>query len=413
MLLILIPTITDRLDYIIHVMIGKLLQVAYRLTTDIEEYQQWEGAKFAYAQDRVGGVQFGAVDLLFESDIRCQELTSVEWEGLKLFFPVQNEHLPFDPFALSFYLISRYEEYLADAPKDQHGRFDISGSVAWQKGFHRKPVVNMIANRIGEIIHREYPDLVCNQLPFRLIRTYDVDIAYQYKGKTAVRFIGSLLKSIVRLDVDKTKKLLMILFGQKVQDEFDTFKQHQQIAEQESCRPIHFILTAPLGKYDRNINPKGKSFAKLVRKLSTFSEIGIHPSYYSSEKTTLIGKEKRRLEMVLGSPVTKSRQHFLKFTLPETYLALIECGIEDDYSLGWPNEVGFRASIAASFPFFDLIKNQQTKLQLHPLSVMDGALAQIVSSEEEYMEIMRTLMDEVRRSGGEFIILNHNSFDKM
>lgn len=408
-MLIYAPLLTPRLRYTMDVMIGILLQTNFRLTDDKEEYEQYQGVKFAYCTNEMKGLRFTPAGLLSESGINLQNLERIEWKKIKLFFPVQGSLLPFDPFAVGFYLVSRYEEYLSDVVKDEHGRFDIRGSVSWQNGFHRKPVVNIIANEIGEIICREYPAFEYERLPFRLLRTYDVDIAYQYKGKTAFRFAGSLLKSLFKADFHKAKKLLQVLFGRNLQDEFDTFEQHRQIAIHEQSRPIHFILTAPFGKYDRNINPNGKTFAKLIRQLSEFSEIGLHPSYHSSEKPAFISKEKQQLESVCGFSITRSRQHFLRFCIPETFLSLIKSGITDDYSLGWPNEVGFRASIATPFPFFNLLTDEITALQLHPLTIMDGALSQITSSEKEKEEIVTGIIDEVKISGGEVILLKHNS----
>jgi hypothetical protein len=42
--------------------------------------------------------------------------------------------LPFDPLAATFYLVSRYEEYLPFIP-DEHGRFPAKQSFAFSNGF--------------------------------------------------------------------------------------------------------------------------------------------------------------------------------------------------------------------------------------------------------------------------------------
>ena len=411
-MLIYTPVVTPRIQYIMKIMIGKLLQTDYEITDNIDYYTDSNDVKFAYCHDDIRGIKFTPGSLLFESDIIRQEIIPVEWKGYKLFFPVVNSALPFDPFAVSFYLITRYEEYLGIYEKDKHGRFDIRNAVSYQHGFHHIPMVNIVANEIGDMLKKQFPQFVLPKKTFNQIDTYDIDIAYQYKGKGFGRSIGSIAKSILSFNFVKTKNLLLSFLGKEVEDEFNTYKLHQQRAIERNSRPIHFVLTAPFGKYDRNISPYSKAFANLIQQIGQFSDIGIHPSYYSSVKPGLLKKEKELLEKKLGARVTRSRQHYLKFEFPDTFIRLIENGIKDDYSLGWPDEVGFRASISTPFPFFDLTGNCETELILHPLTIMDGALDSIASTKEEKKEIINMLTEEIKKSGGEIVILRHNSYSK-
>lgn len=417
-MLIYTPVITSRISYIMKLMIGELLQTEFEITNDRAFYEQYDRAKIAYVRESedvsaFSGLVFKGVELLFEKGIKKQTLLPVNWNSLQLFFPVKDNVLPFDPFAVSFYLVSRYEEYFQNIEKDVHGRFELTGSVAYINGFYRKPVVNSIANEVGRLIHMYFPDFELKKLPFTFVQSYDVDIAYQYKGKSAYRFVGSFFKSIIKGDFEKSKKLVQALFGAEVEDEFDTFRLHEELAHTCQIKPIHFILTAPFGKYDRNIDPSSQAFKDLIEQLSDFSEIGIHPSYYSSEKPGMIKKEKEKLEEICKFPITLSRQHFLRFTLPSTFNQLIDCGITDDFSMGWTRDVGFRASISAPYFFYDLLKETETSLRLHPLAVMDSALTVAGSDTNTQMQLFSSLLEEVKQVGGEFVLLQHNSYSAL
>lgn len=409
-LLIHVPHITSRLQYIMKIMISDLLQTEFVLTTDPEYYVRYKGPKFAYGSSLNEGICFESVGLLFETGTREQALSTITWNGLNLIFPVAKGCLPFDPFALCFYLVSRYEEYLPTAKKDLHDRFDITRSLAYLNGFYRKPLVNILAYEIGSIIRESFPDFSFKKVAFKTIQTYDIDIAYQYKGKSAYRFLGSFCKSILKGDVKKIKKLLYALLNNDVEDEYDTFSYHQAIAGETENKPIHFILTASFGKYDRNIDPDSKAFQQLIERLKTFSDIAIHPSYRSSEKLLLISKEKKKLERIAGITITRSRQHFLRFQIPSTFNALIDNGITDDYSMGWTTEVGFRASISIPFLFYDVNREVETSLTIHPLAVMDTAIAQVCATTEEQKALFLQIKEEVKQAGGEFIVLQHNPY---
>ena len=68
----------------------------------------------------------------------------------------------------------------------------------------------------------------------------------------------------------------------------------------------------------------------------------------------ILKKEKMRLENIINTPVTFSRQHFLRLSIPETYQNLIDLDIEEDYTMGYAKYAGFRASTCTPFYFFDL-----------------------------------------------------------
>jgi len=343
-MLIYSPQISPRLLYIVEIMFQRLLNVECQLTDNKEYFIEYQGIKFSYGDEKIDELHFFAHNLLFEKNIYEQKIETVSWKDYTLFFPVADSLLPFDPFAVGFYLISRYEEYLPYKQPDEHGRFKVSSSVAYQHDFHQKPILHIIAKEIGNIIQKKYPEFTYQLPAFSILNTYDIDIAYQYKGKGIFRFAASFLTSIIHGNHHKIKQLWNVFLQKSVIDEFDTFAQHQKDAKKSQNKPVHFILTAPFGKFDRNINYRSKAFQSLINQLKTFSDIGIHPSYYSSEKTGLIKQEIERLENISGLKISKSRQHFLRFSFPHTFEELIHNGIRDDYSLGWANEVGFRAS---------------------------------------------------------------------
>ena len=66
--------------------------------------------------------------------------------------------MPFDPFAATFYMLSRYEEYLP-YKKDRFSRFPASESLAFKNNFLKKPVVDKWILLIKEVLMKAYPNL--------------------------------------------------------------------------------------------------------------------------------------------------------------------------------------------------------------------------------------------------------------
>jgi hypothetical protein len=414
-MLIFVPHITPRIRYTFEIILNGLLGTAFEITNQYSNFDQYSGIKWAYSDtplENRGYLWIQAIPLLFEEDIHQQDIIPTRWNEFTLFFPTPNGMFPVDPIAISFFLISRYEEYSPDFEKDHHQRFQAKNSVSYQLGFHRKPIVNILSLALAEKIKEKYPDFSWKLPEYRKLTTYDIDIAYQYRGKGWYRLLGSLVKSALKLDFKTHIKVLKGALNISHEDIYDRFEIHQKWSIHENSKPIHFVLTAPFSKFNKNIDPQHPEFSKLLQYLQTFSDIGIHPSYHSSDYNRLIRKEIEVLEKKTGLPITKSRQHFLKFRFPDTFEALIDAGIEEDYSLGWHDEAGFRMSITIPVPFFNLRTNQQKKLQLFPLTAMDGALFYLYDSMDMCLNTIDLLNHEVEKYGGIFVVLYHNNSKK-
>ena len=124
MLLVFCPKISSRLRYIFHHVLTNSLGIAVDFTTILDTFIAHRGPKMSYGKAPLGNEFFvEAADLLFQYGVQDTPIEVKKWEELPCFFSVgKKSKLPFDLFAASFYLLSRYEEYLPHL-KDDLGRF--------------------------------------------------------------------------------------------------------------------------------------------------------------------------------------------------------------------------------------------------------------------------------------------------
>jgi hypothetical protein len=150
---------------------------------------------------------------------------------------------------------------------------------------------------------------------------------------------------------------------------------------------------------------------KLISKIKASSGIGIHPSFTTTDFPEKILVEKERLEHIADKTITKSRQHFLKFKLPDTYNSLLAAGITEDYSMGFPEAPGFRAGTCQPFYFYDLKNEKATHLKIFPVSCMDATFIHYskISAEKSLFAILN-LMKEIKKADGVFIPIWHNNY---
>ena len=322
--------------------------------------------------------------------------------GFPVLFP-DNSAFGFDIFSGIFYLLSRYEEY-GPQPQDAYGRYAHQASVAFRHGFLQVP-----------LIHR-WLDHLSRQLfgsgqvpPFRFLPTYDIDMAWSYRHKGFARNAGGLLRSLFRRD-GKVKERLSVLF-RGAADPFDCYDFLDKLHARISIAPRYFIHAGSRrNAYDKNIRPDHPAMAALIKRLARQATIGLHPSWASGDEPALIAEEKRALEAVTGTPVTSSRQHYIRFSLPHTFRHLLEAGITDDYSMGYATINGFRASVAVPFYWYDLEREEQTALRLHPFCFMDAnSYYEEKKSAGEMESELFYYEEQLRSLGGELVSIWHNT----
>jgi hypothetical protein len=348
--------------------------------------------------------------LLFENDIHEQNIQCRLANGNKAFYMNNDGDFPFDIFAAIFFLLSRYEEYLAHE-QDEYGRFSHKQSLAWREGFLHIPLINLWLEDLKMYLRDIFPDLSFHRKTFKFIPTYDIDIAWKYKHKGWKRTLGGFVKSALGANWTILNERFSVLTDNG-KDPFEAYEWLDALHLYCRMKPYYFFLLAENPKgYDKNISPSNKQLQQLISYHAARDKVGIHPSWQSGDNPRLLKEEIGWLEFITGLQPKHSRHHYLRFTLPSSFEELIAAGIEKDFSMGYGTINGFRASVASSFKWFNLRKNEITPLTIFPFCFMDANafFEQKLSAQEAFAELMR-FYQVVKKVNGVLITIWHNNF---
>jgi hypothetical protein len=260
-------------------------------------------------------------------------------------------------------------------------------------------------------LRAKFPDLIIHQPSFRFIPTYDIDEAYSYRHKQLWRIAGGFMRSAMRGEWSMMREMINVVWG-KPKDPYDAFEWMDGLNRRYDLRPIYFFLIASkTARYDKNILSSKKAMQKLVAEHSSRYETGIHPSWRSGDDPAELKLEILRLDHIEGKQIHYSRQHYIRFSLPETFRQLIDLDIESDFSMGYGSINGFRASVASPFYWYDLEKEEQTKLMIYPFCFMDAnSFYKQNLSPQEALEELKHFYHVVRSVNGTLITIWHNNF---
>lgn len=400
---------SPRLEYILDFIFSTVIPCDYSLTHDFQELLDFSGGKINYStkQPYPSLINIIPLGLLDQDNLQEYYFEHFDWDGLPAFFKTSTDKIPHDIFSASFFLISRYEEYLTNK-LDEFQRFPHEESIAFINNFLQQPLLDQWAMRLKKILLAEFPTIIFHKKQFHFLPTYDIDIAYSYLGKGALRNIGGMLKDLSKGELGAVKNRISVLRNVK-QDPFDSFDYLDNLHKEKKLSPIYFFLLGSGGKLDKNISVKNLKFRSLIKQIAKKYEVGIHPSYKSNDVPGELNKEIQHLHKIAYTQAAKSRQHYIRFALPYTYQNLLANGIKEDYSMGYGSINGFRASTSHSFYWFDLSTNKKTTLKIFPFCFMEcnsffeqkQNIAQTQTEIEHYISV-------VKKVEGTLISIWHN-----
>ena len=185
MILIYTHQLNARIRYVFTHFFETYTYNTVQITDVLEMFIAHNGPKFSYTNQKLGNEFFvQANPLLFEQGVREQDLKIKRWQSTPVFFSCNDDSsIPYDIFAATFYMLSRYEEHIPHL-KDDMNRFYTAGSLAGKEKFANKPVVDMWARQFLDCFTEVFPEVLPKPPKLRLQTILEVPEAYAYKSKS-------------------------------------------------------------------------------------------------------------------------------------------------------------------------------------------------------------------------------------
>lgn len=317
-----------------------------------------------------------------------------------------------DIIASTYFLISRYEEYLnPNSNRDPHGRYIGKQSVPAQAGFIHRPIVEEYGELLRNLLQQAgVPLLPIPQQINHIYLTHDIDSITNYRrirgligGILRRENITTILKSLFNIHNDPAYTFPWIL------------NQDNQLPQ---ATQIYFVKAARQASgLDRPAyNLVGKNFTHLKKEILTSSPkaiFGLHASYKSGNIPDIISDERKLLQYAIeNQQITTSRHHYLRSLQPNDMEALIDARITDDYTMGYADIAGFRLGTCRAVRFINPATRKLTSLTLHPLTIMDCTLSEphyMNLTHKEALSYSQTLINETKQHNGDLCLLWHNT----
>jgi hypothetical protein len=148
---------------------------------------------------------------------------------------------------------------------------------------------------------------------------------------------------------------------------------------------------------------------KLVRRIMDAGhKIGLHPSFDSWDCAKKISRQRRNLANASNSTITCCRQHWLRFSWRDTWMAQSSAGIETDSTLMFNDRPGFRNSSAIQWHPWNTKSGSRHQIMAQTSVLMDSHLYdyQALSAKNREKEIS-SWVDECKKVHGRTSFLWH------
>jgi peptidoglycan/xylan/chitin deacetylase (PgdA/CDA1 family) len=311
-----------------------------------------------------------------------------------------------DLVASAFWHLSRYEE--RGGARDEHGRFPARAALADPE----RPAVDSLLRGFREHVgDRGSPQ-------FTVALTHDVDIPWRWsrprallgaaaraKAAAGARRLGDAAAEAAGLAVAPVRRLAGT-------DPNWSYERIAAIEREHGGRSTYFVMAGhnhPADGPDPAVYDRLRP-AIVAEIAAQGDEVGLHPSYLTSERLELLAAERERLEALTGARVPGVRFHYLRHDTHATLPELERLGFAYDSSQGYGDAIGLRAGFSFPYRPFHLGERRPLDLVELPLAVMDATLAEpryLGLTPRAGLERTLRLLERVAAIGGTVAILWH------
>ncbi|MEH6408588.1 MAG: polysaccharide deacetylase family protein [Leeuwenhoekiella sp.] len=407
MLLVYTHKITPRLIYSFKHICTRVLMIPVRFTTTVDEFIVHDSLKLSYSTKPLGSeLHIKSQEVLFEQGISDMEINVQDWKTTKCFFTTgPKSMLPYDIFAAAFVLLSRYEEFLPHV-KDHEGRFPAAESLGYQENFLEQPVIDIWASYFKEVIIEKFPKYEWPKgKHYTMQALIDVEQAYDYYQIGIMREMGGIVQDLAKLHFSRIWGRLRVKLGLR-KDPYDTFSWLINVQKKATHRFIFFFQVGDYSTYTRNIRYNKNKFRELIKMVGDYAQIGLLFSKEALGNPKQMKIEKRRIEGITNKPLNAVRCTNHMISLPDLYREMVQEEAENDYSMGYPDTLGFRAGTCTPFLFYDLDYETATPLLIHPVCAQSGVFESHHMPEQQLNKALDTFLrmqDLVKNLEGHFI----------
>jgi hypothetical protein len=312
-----------------------------------------------------------------------------------------------DLVASAFWHLSRWEER-AGSPRDRHGRFTAANALADPE----QPAVDALLGRFREATGLE------RRQGFRVVLTHDIDTPRRWTSKRSVVAAGGRMRAAA---LDRNRGELMAearglawlpIDLARERDPNWSFQRMREIEEARGGRSTHFLMAGHHHPADGDAAAYDEVRARMVDRITANGdEVGLHPSYTTSDHPDRLRGEQERLAALVRAPLRSARFHFLRHDPHRSLAELDALGFALDSSQGYADRPGLRAGFSFPYHPYDLASERPLGLVELPLAVMDATLSDQrylgLDAEAGYLRAIAVL-ERVAEAGGTVAILWHN-----
>jgi len=402
MILVFIHKVSPAIHFILEEVFSRHFQVEFEITNNQEYYQQAKNLfKLKYTQkndsemaglwipnseflnknfkelsdvnlfSKISWIPMKKIEIVDSTFIEMMALLNLENNNFKwnakyslrpVYFQMPSE-IGFDVFAHVFLLLSNLEEIILSkdpAHLDQFGRIQSKHLSFVKTQMHLLPMVEIAIDRLREFLKLETTE----KREYQIIPTADIDQCFRFKGKPFYQLLGGAIKNPKSL-----KQRISSLFSKT--DSFTPSETVQSVLIENPNSKIFWLCNNKQSKLNKQAKRSNIEFQKEIHESTKYSEIGIHPSYQVKTEFEIYSEEKNWLEEISNQTIIHSRQHYIHLPLPKTYQILSKMKIEQDWSMGFNDNVGYRSGSSIPYFWFDIYENEKSNLIVNPFSIMD------------------------------------------
>ena len=410
MLLVYTHKITPRIRYIFKHVFENMLMINFNLTSKVEIFVAHSGPKLSYSKKSLGDELFIKSHLLlFEQGVTPQKLKLDFWDDLPIFYKTNaDSDFPFDIFAASFFLLSRYEECMPYLKTDK-GHFDPSQSVSSEFDFLELPIVDLWVSKFQKKLSSTFNEIDKKNSgkPSKKI-FLEVPLAFRYSNRSFLENLEDFFSSIWKLNFKQLIIQISVLIRLK-NDPYDTFDLWKEWFKKSSIKPQVFFLFSHSSSYQVTTSIFNLRFRKIIKKTGDFFSLGLLASVKAQidSKKQMI-REKNDFQKLTNRTIFDVRLNNGIVDLKKDYEMLSENEFRNDYSMGYLDQAGFRAGTATPFYFYDVSREFQISLKLIPIFATENSLKK--SNDSFPFEKLRTVYENLPLKSSILSLVLTNAF---